>query len=246
MIGGTNTGGGGLNLRIVAGNTQPTNPTENMIWLNTETAIPHWYFQNEEPENPAVGDVYITETTTASNVLQVLRNNGLKLFFGTPRQWDGSAWNIVGGKIYYDGAWHNLQTFVYDGTIGDAENNFNHSVGGYPWRTSSGGSVTSCTISTMWYTHDTIDFSAVNQVKITYTGSGGGTSCRAGVFAGASSGAPSGLVASAAADNSTSKKTITINTSNVSGIYYLGLYVSWNGAYQWNHTYNIYSIELVS
>lgn len=263
MIGGTNGGAGGLNLRVVGSNTQPTHPVENMIWLNTDTAIPHWYFQNEAPENPATGDVYITETTTATHVLQLLRNNGLKLYFGTARQYNGSSWDIVGGKIYYSDAWHNLQTFVYDGTIGNAENNFNHSVGGYPWRTSSGGYVTSCTISTsadhftcymqsgnasgaMWYTHDKIDFSAVNQVKITYTGSGGGNSCRAGVFAGASSGAPSGLVASAAADNSTSKKTITINTSNVSGTYYLGLYVSWNGSYQWNHTYNIYTIELVS
>lgn len=263
MTGKTNTGGAGLNLRVVGTNTQPPKPTENMIWFNTDTRIPHWYFQNDAPSDPELGDVYVTITTTATNVLQLLRNNGMKLYFGTARQWDGDSWELIGGKIYYNGSWHNLQTFVYDGTIGNAENNFNHTVGGYPWKTNRGGQADACTITAktdrftcymhsqnasgaMWYTHDQIDFSAVNQVKITYTGSGGGTTCKAGVFTGASSGSPSGLAASTDAGNSTAKKTITIDTSNVSGNYYLGLYVSWNGNYEWTHTYDIYTIELVS
>ena len=41
MIGPTNArgGGGGLNLKVVGGTTQPTNPRENTIWVNTTTAI---------------------------------------------------------------------------------------------------------------------------------------------------------------------------------------------------------------
>ena len=262
MTGSTNTGGAGLNLRVVGNNTQPENPTENMIWFNTDTRIPHWYFQNDAPESPELGDVYVTVTTTATNVLQLLRNNGLKLYFGTPRQWDGAAWNIIGGKIYYNGSWHNLQTFVYDGTIGDAENNFNHSVGGYPWSASAGG-VISASISTasdsftcsasgaaagngLCRSKSTIDFSGVSSVKITYTASGNGN-LYASVFTSDSGGSVSGEKANAAMSTSSSKKTVTIDTSNVTGSYYLGFRM-WSTAsgYSWGRTAKIYSIELVS
>ena len=262
-IGRTNTGGAGLNLTILASVEQPGNPVENLIWFNTDTAIPHWYFQNTAPNDPALGDVYITITTTATNVLQILRNNGIDLYFGTPRQWDGTNWNIVGGKIYYNGSWHNLQTFVYDGTIGNAENNFNHSVGGYPWRTSGGGLVSpsisaetssfSCSAgaaaagSGVCYSRDTIDFSAVKSVKITYTMSGGTGNVKASVFTSASSGSISGEKAYTNISASSSKKTITIDTSSLNTSCYLGFQL-WSEAsgYSWGRTVKIYSIELVS
>ena len=261
MTGGTNGGAGGLNLRVVGSNTQPTHPVENMIWLNTDTAIPHWYFQNEAPENPATGDVYITETTTATHVLQLLRNNGLKLYFGTARKYNGSSWDIVGGKIYYSGAWHNLQTFVYDGTIGNAENNFNHNVGGYPWSRSNGQS--SVNIATaadyfecqfngggngLCYTKNKIDFSAVKSVKIVYTGSGDGfvNQLNACVFTTPSGGSASGTVASVNWGVKSAKTTITINTESLNGSYYLGfhMYSTTTGAA--NYNCRVYSIELVS
>lgn len=260
MIGGTNGGAGGLNLRVIGSNTQPTHPVENMIWLNTDKAIPHWYFQNEEPENPATGDVYITITTTATNVLQVLRNNGLKLHFGTPRQYTGSAWEIVGGKIYYNGTWHNLQTFVYDGSIGDAEQNFNHNVGGYPWATS--GDITetigrntdsfTCNFSYSTYggglarTKNAIDLTSVKKIKITYTTTSSGRSIthQARVFSQAGGG---GVVASVDAGGSSSKKTVEIDTTRLTGSYYLGFYVySDVSGYNWSFNYRIYTIELVS
>lgn len=258
-IGRTNTGGGSLNLTIFASVEQPAIPVENMIWFNTDTAIPHWYFQNTAPSNPEVGDVYVTLSSTSTNVLQILRNNGIHLYFGTPRQWDGTNWNIIGGKIYYNGAWHNLQTFVYDGTIGNAENNFNHTVGGYPW-SKTGGCASSRTdkaayFNCYWhggtggdgtfYAPRKIDFTAIKTVKITYTASGEGRSTvhQARVF---TSGNTSGTVASVDMGSSSSKKTVTLNTANVTGEYYLGFYVySDVSGYQWSWNYNIYSIELI-
>lgn len=262
-IGRTNTGGAGLNLTILASVEQPGNPVENLIWFNTDTAIPHWYFQNTAPNDPETGDVYVTISTTATNVLQILRNNGMELYFGTPRQWNGSAWNIIGGKIYYNGSWHNLQTFVYDGTIGNAENNFNHSVGGYPWSSngdragslSAGADSFTCSWGGngggqgTFYTRNKIDFSAVNSVKITYTGSYSGRSPthRASVFTSVSGGNVSGQVASAEFSNPSGKTTITINTSGVTGSYYLGFYVQSDVASgnNWSRSIKVYSIELV-
>lgn len=259
-IGRTNTGGAGLNLTILASVEQPGNPVDNLIWFNTDTAIPHWYFQNTAPENPELGDVYITITTTATNVLQILRNNGIQLFFGTPRQWNGDSWEIIGGKIYYSGSWHNLQTFVYDGTIGDAENNFNHSVGGYPWQ--MGGEAAksistatdsfSCSFGAgtggngVIYTKDKIDFSAVNSVKITYTCTGTDY-LWAKVFTSRSGGTPSGTVVSSGTINSASAKTtVTLDVTNVSGEYYLGFHAySDKSGYQWGKTIKVFSIELI-
>lgn len=259
MTGGTNGGAGGLNLRVIGSNTQPTHPVENMIWLNTDKAIPHWYFQNEAPtDDPKVGDVYITITTTATHVLQVLRNNGLKLFFGTARQYDGTKWDLVGGKIYYSGEWHNLQTFVYDGSIGNAENNFNHNVGGYPWARSGLASIGtstdyfSCNFSGgtggdgLCRTNKMIDLTSVSKIKITYatTSEGRSVTHQARVFSQAGGG---GVVASVDAGGSGSKKTVEINTSSLTGSYYLGFYVySDVSGHNWSFNYKIYTIELVS
>lgn len=257
-IGRTNTGGAGLNLSIYPSTTQPANPVENMFWVNTDLAIPHWYFQNDEPSDPETGDLYVTTPNAATNILQLLRNNGIKLYFGTPRQYNGESWEKVGGKLYYNGSWHNLQTFVYDGTIGNAENNFNHSVGGYPWRTSgavksvaekTNSFVINCGASNaahgVVYTHDKIDFTAVSSVKITYIGSGDGSS-RVTVFDSVSDGTISGQKAYASMSKTTAKKTVTLDTSNVTGLRYLGVDNSYSGAYQWSQSVTIYSIELVS
>jgi hypothetical protein len=48
------TGGGGgigakFNFEIVGGTTQPNNPSENTIWVNTENEITGWYFGADDP-----------------------------------------------------------------------------------------------------------------------------------------------------------------------------------------------------
>lgn len=40
-----------LNFEIVGGTTQPSNPTENMIWVNTDTPITSWEFSATEPNS---------------------------------------------------------------------------------------------------------------------------------------------------------------------------------------------------
>ena len=259
MTGKTNTGGAGLNLRIVGSNTQPPKPAENMIWFNTDTRIPHWYFQNTAPSDPELGDVYITISTTSTNVLQVLRNNGLKVYFGTARQWNGSAWNIVGGKIYYNGSWHNLQTFVYDGTIGNAENNFNHSIGGYPWGYDAPsftaysdrfhvGTSGSASIKACW-TPNKIDFTGVNKVKIVFTssGSGGPSTHYFAVFDQKSSSSANYPQRKSVdyTSASASKQTAEIDTSTLTGSYYLGVALIRNSA-TGSRNVAVYSIELIS
>ena len=42
-------GSGGLNFDVVGGTTEPTNPKENTIWVNTETKIEYWSLEPTEP-----------------------------------------------------------------------------------------------------------------------------------------------------------------------------------------------------
>lgn len=54
-------GSGGLNLKVVGGTTEPTNPKENMIWVNTDTEITEWVFAAENPYIRTSEDLYTSE-----------------------------------------------------------------------------------------------------------------------------------------------------------------------------------------
>lgn len=71
MIGRTNVGGGdNLNFKIVGGTAQPSNPKENTIWVNTNTAIHAWDFSATEPHRRSKNknlNVYPYYKTTNTN-----------------------------------------------------------------------------------------------------------------------------------------------------------------------------------
>lgn len=53
-------GGAGLNFKVVGGTTQPTNPKENTIWINTDAEITSWAFAPVDP--------YVAETELYQNM----------------------------------------------------------------------------------------------------------------------------------------------------------------------------------
>lgn len=53
MTGGGGTGAG-LNFKVVGGTTQPSNPSENTIWVNTDKEITGWIFS---AKNPFIGEI---------------------------------------------------------------------------------------------------------------------------------------------------------------------------------------------
>lgn len=48
-----------LNFEVVGGTTQPSDPKENTIWVNTEETITEWVVSAEEPTEPIAGMVWI-------------------------------------------------------------------------------------------------------------------------------------------------------------------------------------------
>lgn len=112
-IGRTNVGGsGGLNLKIVGGTTQPTNPAENTIWVNTDVAIPVWHFSAKQPENMNQGAVWF-KTVAASNIaLNALKKNEIRLCIESVNQYTDGELIAQNAAIYQSGKWTNIEVLV--------------------------------------------------------------------------------------------------------------------------------------
>ena len=61
-----------LNFEIVGGTTEPSNPTENMIWVNTDTPITGYRFSSTEPEDIVEGEVWICIGTDSPAAFDVV------------------------------------------------------------------------------------------------------------------------------------------------------------------------------
>lgn len=109
------TGGGGtsLNFAVVGGTTQPENPKENTIWVDTSTAISEWVFSAEQPANPVEGMVWFQTGTSAPTAFNALKKNNITVYPTGCVQYANGAWNNKTAKIYQSGMWLEWVTYIY-------------------------------------------------------------------------------------------------------------------------------------
>lgn len=108
MAKGFKHGAGGtdaLNFKVVGGTTQPENPKENTIWVNTETDISGWVLSQEEPVEPSDGLVWIGLGTASPAPFNALKKGGLHCFPASCRQYAGGTWVNEDAYLWKDGAW---------------------------------------------------------------------------------------------------------------------------------------------
>lgn len=86
------TMGQNLNFRVVAGTSEPTQLTENTLWVETDTAANGWMLQPEQPGTAVAGLIWIQTGNTGSLSFNALKANAIRL-------------NITGCQQYVDGAW---------------------------------------------------------------------------------------------------------------------------------------------
>ena len=105
MIGPTNArgGGGGLNLKVVGGATQPTKPRENTIWITTTTDITGYALSPTQPENGTEGLVWLKTADTGVEI-NVGRKNAVLL-------------HLASGMLYTGGKWLNINAWVYTNNV---------------------------------------------------------------------------------------------------------------------------------
>lgn len=100
-----------LNFEIISSITEPTNPIENTIWINTDIKIGEWQILKDEPTTRvngnelAIGDIWLMNENFRAVSFNPLKQNNLKMFIHTPKQWNGTSWDTKDGYIYQNGEW---------------------------------------------------------------------------------------------------------------------------------------------
>lgn len=102
---GNGGGGASLNFKVVGGTTQPENPKENTIWVNTDTEITSWEFSTDAPGSPAAGMVWIKTRFGSSTPFNALKKNEVRVYPFSTQQYVDGAWADKTAMIYSDGIW---------------------------------------------------------------------------------------------------------------------------------------------
>ena len=107
--------GGGLelNFEIVGGTTQPSDPKENTIWVNTGTEITGWVFSPEKPTNPAEGVVWIQTGMVSQVSFDAVADNDLILCPIGCMQYVNGAFVYKTALTYMNGQWKQWGIFLF-------------------------------------------------------------------------------------------------------------------------------------
>jgi hypothetical protein len=112
----TGSSSAGLNFTVVGGTTQPTDLSENIIWINTDINITKWTIAPYTPQyidyTPEHGDVWICTVPSGQIKIDVQQNNDMILFPFTMYLYNTNTWERVTGKIYQNSTWTDLTGVV--------------------------------------------------------------------------------------------------------------------------------------
>ena len=96
------SGGSELNFEVVGGTTQPENPKENTIWVNTDVEISSWVFSVTEPAEPEVGIVWFCISDFSPVEFNALKKNTLQVYPISAKQYVSNEWKDI-PVLNYDG-----------------------------------------------------------------------------------------------------------------------------------------------
>lgn len=97
--------GGGLNFKVVGGIEEPASPSDNTIWVVTDTPISGYAFSATEPAEPVEGMVWISVGTSSPVAFNALKKDSLQVYPISAKQHLSGAWEAVTAKSYQNGAW---------------------------------------------------------------------------------------------------------------------------------------------
>ena len=122
-FGNTNAAAGGtsLNFKVIEGTTEPANPKDNMIWVNTSNKITGWYFSATQPENMVEGEVWFATGTSSDVAFNALEKNDIYVYPLKATQYVNGELKEVTAKFYQGGEWRLLvhELYLYDNGIFD-------------------------------------------------------------------------------------------------------------------------------
>ena len=108
-----------LNFEVVGGTTQPTNPKENTIWVNTSTTITSWVFSIEQPTSPRNGMMWFSTGESSTVPFNALKNNNMQIYPVYAKQYVNGTWEEKTTKSYQNGEWQSWIRYLYFYKSGD-------------------------------------------------------------------------------------------------------------------------------
>lgn len=112
-------GMGGLNFQIVGGTTQPSNPKENTIWVETDAEITGWAFRAKEPADPTEGMVWVLTGISSDVSFNALKKNEIAIYPIEAKQYLSGAWVPKDAYSYQNGEWQSWIFYLFNGVLGD-------------------------------------------------------------------------------------------------------------------------------
>jgi hypothetical protein len=113
-------GGAGLAVRVVGGTVQPSNPRENTLWVNTSMPITQWAIRPNPPTGVA-GAVWIRYglITESDRHLYIVDKNQTQRALVWPNgvfQYVSGAWVdlTANSRLYQTNAWRQITTYLFD------------------------------------------------------------------------------------------------------------------------------------
>lgn len=123
-------GDGGLNFKVVGGDTAPGNPEENTIWINTSTPITSWEFSATQPIASS-GKVWICVGTASSVEFNMLNENAAKMYPLYAKQYISGAWVDKVAKSWQNSKWVDWLVLIVSSTVDNT--------GGWSWYNAGSG-----------------------------------------------------------------------------------------------------------
>ena len=99
------SGGTELNFKVVGGTTEPINPIENMIWVNTDVEVAGNIFSSIEPTDTVDGTIWIITGPSSDLSFNALKNNSIIICPISAKQYIDGVWVNKEAKSYKNGAW---------------------------------------------------------------------------------------------------------------------------------------------
>ena len=97
--------GDNISLTVIGSTTQPSNPVENMVWVNTSTAISSYDFSLTEPTTPSEGMVWFKIDDSSSVPMDIGEDNIMMVYPTYCKQYVNGAWVVKEFNVYLNGVW---------------------------------------------------------------------------------------------------------------------------------------------
>lgn len=113
-----------MNYSVVGGIEQPTKPTKNMIWVNTDQNITNWVFSKSEPKSLEEGMIWFTTGNDSAVSFFTLTMDGKEFDEVYPicaKQYVGGTWVDKTAKSWQGGEWVEWIIYIFKSGHGNIQ-----------------------------------------------------------------------------------------------------------------------------